>query len=85
VKQISTSCLLERPAPGPDFTLLIEARDFWRTHAPKLTLKQRLVVTSWMGGLTCQEIAHAHGVSDRAIQYILSAALVRLRELAGVR
>jgi DNA-directed RNA polymerase specialized sigma24 family protein len=84
VKPISNRCsALDRAAPGPDFTLLIEARDFIRTYVPQLNTKQRRTVLAWAGGMTVREIAADAGVTERAAHYWLSSGLVRLRELAG--
>lgn len=74
--------LLDRPAPGPDFTLLIEARDFLRVHLPRLTAKQRSTIVAWAGGKTCREIAAEERVSERSVHERLSTALNKLRELA---
>ena len=75
--------LLEQPAPGPDFTLLIEARDFLRVMLPKLTEKQRTAVVAWAGGMTCSEIAAAERVTPEAVHARLSSGLRRLRQLGG--
>lgn len=77
--------LLDRPAPGPDFTLLIEARDFLRVHLPRLTAKQRTAVVAWAGGSTCREIAAGEGVTEEAVHDRLSGGLRRLRQLGGAR
>lgn len=75
--------LLDRPARGPDFTLLIEARDFLRVHLPQLPEKQRSVVIAWAGGKTCREIAGDENVGEEAIRRRLGRALIGLRRLGG--
>jgi DNA-directed RNA polymerase specialized sigma24 family protein len=74
---------LERPAPGPDFTLLIEARDLLRVHLPRLTDKQRRTVMAWAGGSTIREIAREEGIGEAAVHERLSGGLRKLRELAN--
>jgi DNA-directed RNA polymerase specialized sigma24 family protein len=74
-----------RPAPGPEFTLLIEARDFWRVRKWLLTDKQRSTIEAWICGATCREIAGREGVTESAVHERLSTGLTKLREVEGLR
>lgn len=73
--------LLDRAAPGPDFTLLVEVRDFLRVHLPKLTPKERSTLLAWAGGKTCNEIAREEGLHRISVHERLSRAITKLREL----
>ena len=75
--------LVDRPAPGPHFTLIVELRDFLDVHLPSLTVKQRAAVLAWAQGRTCRQIAAGEGVTEEAIHARLSGGLFRLRQLAG--
>jgi DNA-directed RNA polymerase specialized sigma24 family protein len=83
LKRISnkeTTGRLDRP-DAYDFTVLVDARDFLRVHLPKLSVKQRGILLAWSAGASCREIAHARGISDRAVGRLLMRGLDRLREL----
>jgi DNA-directed RNA polymerase specialized sigma24 family protein len=72
---------LDRPAPGPDFTSLIEARDFLDTLLPSLNDEQQRTLRAWSRGTSCREIALAEGLTERAVHYRLSQGLQRLRRI----
>jgi DNA-directed RNA polymerase specialized sigma24 family protein len=72
-----------RPAPGPDFTQLVELRDFLSVHLQRLSPKQRSAIVAFAQGRSCREISTEEGVSERAVQLRLADGLRRLRQLAG--
>jgi DNA-directed RNA polymerase specialized sigma24 family protein len=75
--------LLDRPASGPDFTLLIEARDFWRVHRWRLSDKQRATFEAWLCGATYREMAVGEGVTEEAIHQRIGGAILKLRRQAA--
>jgi DNA-directed RNA polymerase specialized sigma24 family protein len=70
------------PDQSPDFTMLIEERDFLDVHLPRLSEKQQRTLVAWSEGKTCRDIAAEEGITAASVHNRLSSGIRRLREFA---
>jgi DNA-directed RNA polymerase specialized sigma24 family protein len=74
----------DRAAPAaaaPDFTTVIEQRDFLDVHVAALSPKIRSALIAWSNGQTNQEIADSAGVSEAAVRKWIAAGIAQIRSI----